>query len=363
MGVIGPLAVAALADWAGYGALFAATAVVGVAGLAGMWWARPANRTHIAAHATQRRLKLIFLSFFWPSHDIIVDVHDPTAPVLLGSLTLAGEPQKLAVRDGLVYIANRIGVELVDVRNPASPTSLGTTQVGDTEGVYLADGLAYITGYRVGMQIFALNGRYAPSSERVSGAASLTSADGTLRLDLAANALPSGDTLFQTERLVPSNASAEQRAVVRSFLVEARDTNGVARERPTLPYTVAISYNQAGLSRLSAPRIGIAYWNGERWVDLPSCGDCGTGYIAAHLDRFAEVALVADAPLTEQVTATPTATPTASPTPTATPATPTATSPTATATLTATPTRATATVPSSTQARQQIFLPLVDIGR
>jgi predicted MFS family arabinose efflux permease len=36
--------VAALAEWAGYGALFAATAVVGVVGLVGMWWSRPSQK-------------------------------------------------------------------------------------------------------------------------------------------------------------------------------------------------------------------------------------------------------------------------------------------------------------------------------
>jgi MFS family permease len=44
VGVIGPLIVAALAEWAGYGALFAATAVVGVVGLVGMWWSRPSQK-------------------------------------------------------------------------------------------------------------------------------------------------------------------------------------------------------------------------------------------------------------------------------------------------------------------------------
>jgi Na+/melibiose symporter-like transporter len=44
VGVIGPLVVAALADWAGYATLFAATAVVGVAGLVGLWWARPPGK-------------------------------------------------------------------------------------------------------------------------------------------------------------------------------------------------------------------------------------------------------------------------------------------------------------------------------
>jgi MFS family permease len=55
VGVIGPLLVAALAEWAGYGALFAATALVGVVGLVGMWWSRPTDRTQIGADASQRR--------------------------------------------------------------------------------------------------------------------------------------------------------------------------------------------------------------------------------------------------------------------------------------------------------------------
>jgi hypothetical protein len=75
----------------------------------------------------------------------IVDVRDPTAPVLVGSI--AGAGTDVAVSGGFAYLAEGVsGVRSVDVSDPAAPVPVGGSSSAAVIQVGAADGLLVATG-------------------------------------------------------------------------------------------------------------------------------------------------------------------------------------------------------------------------
>lgn len=85
----------------------------------------------------------------------LLDVSDPAHPARLGSLSLPGGDQvRLAVRGTLVYLADRnFGLHVVDVTNPLQPAEVGSLALGGTPRAVSLGG--------TGLGGFGLAGSYA----------------------------------------------------------------------------------------------------------------------------------------------------------------------------------------------------------
>ena len=83
-----------------------------------------------------------------PSHTdlIVIDVHVPAAPAIVGRVTLGIDGAALRVDGALAYVAaGSAGLEVVDVSNPFAPTLIGAVDTpGTATGVAVANGRAYV---------------------------------------------------------------------------------------------------------------------------------------------------------------------------------------------------------------------------
>jgi hypothetical protein len=105
----------------------------------------------------------------------IIDVSNPSAAALRGSYATGGEAVGIYVTGGMAYLTGLRwkGMELigtlwiVDVSNPTSPTLRGscdTLVLGQAVGVYVTDGLAYVTdGYYGLLEIIDISNPSAPA--------------------------------------------------------------------------------------------------------------------------------------------------------------------------------------------------------
>jgi hypothetical protein len=75
----------------------------------------------------------------------VVDLHVPTAPVIVGRVTLAGGGG-IAVNGSLVYVAaGSAGLQIVDVSSPTTPRIVSAADTpGGAKGVAIANGYAYV---------------------------------------------------------------------------------------------------------------------------------------------------------------------------------------------------------------------------
>ncbi len=85
----------------------------------------------------------------------IVDVSDPAAPALLGSIDNWLKTLKVAVQGDLAFLAcHGEGLRIVDVSDPAAPRELGGIVLGDDAfDVAVAGNLAYVAVDQAGLQI------------------------------------------------------------------------------------------------------------------------------------------------------------------------------------------------------------------
>jgi hypothetical protein len=80
----------------------------------------------------------------------VVDISNPTSPVLVGSIGLPDVVKRVRVKDGLAYVAADFsGLLIVDVTNPTSPTLRGSC-IGANYAiaVSVSGSFAYIAGSR-----------------------------------------------------------------------------------------------------------------------------------------------------------------------------------------------------------------------
>lgn len=74
-----------------------------------------------------------------------IDVHDLANPVLLGSVDIPGfEAAAVTVVDGIAYLGGGRGLYVVDVHDPAKPLSLGAMDTQNTtQAIVVSDGILY----------------------------------------------------------------------------------------------------------------------------------------------------------------------------------------------------------------------------
>jgi hypothetical protein len=79
-------------------------------------------------------------------HFRTVDVHDPANPVLAATCATYNPPEAMVLRDSLVYLAEDVRFEVVNVARPRAPVLVGScvTQDGTYFGLAVQDTLAYL---------------------------------------------------------------------------------------------------------------------------------------------------------------------------------------------------------------------------
>jgi hypothetical protein len=88
----------------------------------------------------------------------ILDVSDPAAPALRGSMKLPGQAKSVVVYGGKALVSDHMsGVDYVDVSNASKPTSLGSFFLdGYSREVALAGSTAYAVDSPTGFYVFDL---------------------------------------------------------------------------------------------------------------------------------------------------------------------------------------------------------------
>jgi hypothetical protein len=77
----------------------------------------------------------------------VLDIVDPAAPALLGELLLPGVVRDVALQDSLAYVAaDRAGLLIVDLHNPSSPVLRGSCVVAAALGVVVEGDRACLAG-------------------------------------------------------------------------------------------------------------------------------------------------------------------------------------------------------------------------
>ncbi len=93
--------------------------------------------------------------------DVLETPDSPTSYVLHGA---SGWVDKVAVVDGMAYLATRTGLEVVDVRNPQSPRTSGRFRTDAIADVVAHDGAVYAAGkkgvFRIPTALAALSANY-----------------------------------------------------------------------------------------------------------------------------------------------------------------------------------------------------------
>jgi hypothetical protein len=97
----------------------------------------------------------------------VVDVSDPTGPVLVGSLDTPGNAKDVKVLGNLAYIADGpAGLQIFDVSAPSQPVALGSFDTpGDAKAIRVVGNLVYIADGEVGgLRIVDVTNSAAPTS-------------------------------------------------------------------------------------------------------------------------------------------------------------------------------------------------------
>ena len=95
----------------------------------------------------------------------IIDVRDPSRPVLRGSYDTAGSAREVEVHGAIAYVADyNNGLEIIDVSNPASPSRRGGYDTpGLAEGLTVVGTSAYVADGARGLQIIDVSDPANPS--------------------------------------------------------------------------------------------------------------------------------------------------------------------------------------------------------
>jgi hypothetical protein len=100
----------------------------------------------------------------------VVDIANPAAPSLLSDLVLEIDSVDIAVSHGYVYVAGskdiappRQDVLVVDVQDPTEPVVWGVLPTpGAIQQLEVRDGLAYVADFTGGLQVMRVAARTVP---------------------------------------------------------------------------------------------------------------------------------------------------------------------------------------------------------
>ena len=94
----------------------------------------------------------------------ILNIRDPSNPVLLGKIRVPSIFTGIYVVDTLAYVADYLdGLRIINVSNPTSPVEIGYYDTGDLAAwVYVKDSLAYVADYYDGLRIINVSNPTSP---------------------------------------------------------------------------------------------------------------------------------------------------------------------------------------------------------
>ena len=97
------------------------------------------------------------------SDPLIVDVTDPTAPAIVGVLPTSGGAADLRIVGNLAHVVTAAGIDIIDLTDPRNPLLLGSMSVpGTPTGIAVADGITYISTRDDGIQVIDVGNPAAP---------------------------------------------------------------------------------------------------------------------------------------------------------------------------------------------------------
>jgi hypothetical protein len=84
----------------------------------------------------------------------VIDISNPTSPAIVGAVTTPGTAVDLVEIDGLVYVADIVGLSIVDISNPAAPVVRGSFATpGDAAHLSVSENIAYVVDGAPGLQV------------------------------------------------------------------------------------------------------------------------------------------------------------------------------------------------------------------
>ena len=94
---------------------------------------------------------------------LIIDVHDPSAPVQVGALTDC-DPRDVAAQGDYLYLADgQRGLVVVDVSEPRKPVATGARGTDDPQGIAVLGGVAVVADGSGGIKVFDVTSPYKPN--------------------------------------------------------------------------------------------------------------------------------------------------------------------------------------------------------
>lgn len=117
----------------------------------------------------------------------VINISNPSAPVLVGSLTLAGSPFDIAVNGNYAFIASSVNtqeLQVIDIGNPSLPALVGSFNASGTDdgtSISLSGTRVYLT--RTGAPNFVIIDVTSPTVPTLLGSMNLTGTPrGTIQL-------------------------------------------------------------------------------------------------------------------------------------------------------------------------------------
>eukprot|EP00754_Rhynchopus_humris_P041920 Rhum_TRINITY_DN25457_c0_g1::Rhum_TRINITY_DN25457_c0_g1_i1::g.182176::m.182176 len=158
----------------------------------------------------------------------VVDISDPTKPVVGGNTTVAGFARCVAIQDGYAYVAMAtFGLQIIDVRDPMRPVNLGSVcpPKGNTHGVAVRGNYAYLADNNAGFVTVDVSDKQHPKIVH----------------SVAIQAMPMTVTLSGTHAFVGGAAGNETFAVLDVSLTHASKVGSLK-----LPGQQALGVSVAG---------------------------------------------------------------------------------------------------------------------
>ena len=177
---------------------------------------------------------------------VIVDIRNPAAPTLVGSYDAAGYASGVAVAGSYAYVATiDYGLVIVDIRNPAAPVLAGSyNTMGSAVGVAVSGSYAYVANGAGGILVIDIRNPAAPtlagsyntmgSARDVAVSGSYTyvadGADGLLVVDISNPAAPalagSYDTAGEAVGVAVSGSYVYVADFLNGLVILGEDTSG-----------------------------------------------------------------------------------------------------------------------------------------
>src|SRR5262245_18561963 len=134
----------------------------------------------------------------------IVDVHDPTNPIVLGSAKVRGKSYGLALQGTHVYLAS-VGLDLVviDVSDPTAPAVVASRSIpGYARDVAVKDTVDYVASFSGEVYAFDASEATDPRLVKVIGLPTWIAGNDKVNLDRLKNSYPGGNAKVTSVSMV-----------------------------------------------------------------------------------------------------------------------------------------------------------------